>query len=63
MHSAFWRGVALLNESQSVMGQCQGKMTAGSGLSHTGFNAIPKDVMTLKPVINLLVNKVTQHAF
>jgi hypothetical protein len=63
MRSAFWRGVALLNESQSVMGQCQGEITASSGLSHTEFNAIPKDVMSLKPVINLLMKKVTQHAF
>jgi hypothetical protein len=63
MHSAFWKGVALLNESQSAVGQCQGKMTADSGLSHTGFNPIPKDVMTLKPVINLLMKKVTQPAF
>jgi hypothetical protein len=60
MCSAFWRGVALLNESQS--GQHQGETAVLSGpSSHVeGFSEIPKDVMTLKPVIGLLMDKVTQ---
>ena len=62
MRSAFWRGVAPPNESQSDVCQCQEATAVISGPSpHTeGFSEIPKDVMTLKPVIGLLMKKVTQ---
>ena len=62
MRSAFWRGVALLNESQPDVGQCQGELAVNSGPSShiEGFSEIPKDVMALKPAIGLLINKVNQ---
>lgn len=61
MRSAFWRGVALLNESQPDAGQPQGETAVESGpSSHAeGFSEIPKDVMALKPVIGLLMKTVS----
>jgi hypothetical protein len=55
-------GAALLNELQPDVGQHQGEKAVPSGpSSHVeGFSEIPKDVMTLKPVISLLVEKVAQ---
>jgi hypothetical protein len=62
MSSAFWRGVTLLNGLQSDVGRHQGEAAGLSGASsHTeGFIEIPKDVMALKPVICLLMEKVIQ---
>jgi hypothetical protein len=60
MRSAFWRGVALLNESQSDAGQHRGGMAAPSdSSSHAGgFSEIPNNVTALEPVIGRLMDKV-----
>jgi hypothetical protein len=62
MHSAFWRGVALLNESGSDMGQCLGPTAGPSGILEDtkGFTEVPKDVTLLHPVISKLMDKVVQ---
>lgn len=59
MRSAFWRGVALLNESKSDAGQHHREMAAPSGsLSRAeGFTEIPDNVTALEPVIGRLMDK------
>jgi hypothetical protein len=59
MQSAFWRGVTLLNESQSDGGQHRGEMAAPSGSSSRaeGFSEIPNNVVALEPVIGRLIDK------
>jgi hypothetical protein len=60
MRSAFWRGVALLNESESNVGQGQAPTIRPSNRSALaeGISEVPKNAMLLKPVINDLTDQV-----
>jgi hypothetical protein len=60
MRSAFWKGVDVLNESDSGADKCPGPTAGPSGPSADteGFNEVPKNVTLLQPVINKLVDKV-----
>lgn len=60
MRSAFWNGVALLNESESDMRQNQGPMAGPSSApaDTKGFSEVPKNVTLLQPVIQKLMDKV-----
>jgi hypothetical protein len=62
MRTAFWRGVALLNESASDVGQCLGPSAGPSGtLEDTkGFTEFPKNATLLRPVMSKLMEKVAQ---
>lgn len=62
MRSAFWRGVALLNESDFDAGQHREPMVGPSNSSADtgGFSEVPKTVTLLKPVISNLMDKVAQ---
>jgi hypothetical protein len=60
MCSAFWRGVALLNKSNTDVGQPQRKTLGPPGLlaGTSSFSEVPKNVKALQPVICKLIDKV-----
>jgi hypothetical protein len=62
MCSAFWRGVVLLDESGSDVGQNLGPTVGPSSpLEDTkGFGEVSKNVVLLQPVIRKLMEKVAQ---
>jgi len=60
MRSAFWRGVALLEESE-VDGQLGQGPTAGppNTLAHAeGISEVPRNIALIKPAIDKLMEKV-----
>jgi hypothetical protein len=61
MRRAFWRGVSLLDETQSHVGQNR-EMAAPSGPSSKSevFSEIPPNVTALKSVIGKITEKVAQ---
>ena len=61
MQRAFWRGVSLLDETQSYVGQFR-ETAAPSGPSSQGegFSEIPQNVTALKSVIGKITEKVAR---
>ena len=62
MHSAFWRGLELLNsqETDAVQDQVQRvESPSKSASKHVlGMGVVPKDATLLEPVIDKLMRKV-----
>jgi hypothetical protein len=61
MWHAFWRGISLLDETQSYAGQSH-KSAAPSGSSSKSevFSEIPPNVTALKSVIGKITERVAQ---
>jgi hypothetical protein len=61
MRCAFWRGVSLLDETQSYVGQnCEMAAPSGPSSKSEVFSEIPPNVTALKSVIGKITEKVAQ---
>ena len=58
MHSAFWRGLELLNSQETDAAQNQVQGIESLSKSNVGMGVVPKDVTLLEPVIDKLMSKV-----
>ena len=58
MHSAFWRGLELLNSQETDAVQNQVQAVESPSKSIVGMGVVPKDVTLLEPVIDKLMSKV-----
>lgn len=62
MHSAFWRGLELLNSPETDVVQSQVQRVESPSKSTSkhdeGMGIVPKDVTLLEPVIDKLMRKV-----
>ena len=58
MHTAFWRGLELLNSQETDAAQNQVQGIESLSKSNVGMGVVPKDVTLLEPVIDKLMSKV-----